>query len=363
MTKRESGTPSDDAPWRGVWSIARTVLWTSAISTAVAASLLTFPSSILRMTAFWLVLHTVSVARGKPGWLPLATCVLILVIKRVYWPPTFYVFVATALLLAGIRLVGPGCRTGPVAENGSKTSPGPVRQPGPTETRRRGLRWCGAGLLWLVWGLAAYQWHQASSVNHPVQMHPTKAVVCIGDSLTSGVHPYGGYPNDLANVLPVPVVNLGQPGITAEDALKLLPKLREANPQVVVIELGGHDFLRGRGRAATKSDLEKLIAASRGIGAEVVLMEVPRGFMVDPFAGLERELARKHDLELISDSAIRNLVLFSPHAPPGMWIGEPHLSNDGLHPNANGNTYLAERVAKTLARMYGIDIRADLTSK
>jgi lysophospholipase L1-like esterase len=208
-----------------------------------------------------------------------------------------------------------------------------------------------------------YQWDRAARVNHPVQLHPTKPIVCIGDSLTSGVSPYGGYPDDLVNLLSVPVINLGQAGITAEEALKLLPRLREEHPQVVVIELGGHDFQKGRGRAATKSDLEKLIDASQEVGAEVVLMEVPRGFIVDPFAGIERELAYQRDLELISDSAIRNLVLFGPHAPPGMWIGEPHLSDDGLHPNANGNTYLAERVAKTLVRMYGLDIRSNVRAE
>lgn len=67
---------------------------------------------------------------------------------------------------------------------------------------------------------------------------------------------------------------------------------------------------------------------------------------------------REHDLELVSDTAIRNLVLWSPHAPPGMWIGEPYLSDDGLHPNTNGNKDLAERVAKALAGMYGEEIRA-----
>jgi lysophospholipase L1-like esterase len=41
-----------------------------------------------------------------------------------------------------------------------------------------------------------------------------------------------------------------------------------------------------------------------------------------------------------------------------MWIGEPYLSDDGLHPNANGNKHLAKQVAKALARMYGEEICA-----
>lgn len=173
MANDKSGTTPDDAPSRGAWSIARTVLWTTAICAAVAASLLTFPSSIMWMIAFWLVWHTVSTAIGRPGWLSLATCVLILVIKRVYWPPTLYVFVAATVVVAVMV--------------GVITAAGEL-------DRRRHLRWGGVGLLWLISGLAGYQWRHAASVNHPVQLHPTKPIVCIGDSLTSGVRPYGGNP-------------------------------------------------------------------------------------------------------------------------------------------------------------------------
>jgi len=56
---------------------------------------------------------------------------------------------------------------------------------------------------------------------------------------------------------------------------------------------------------------------------------------------------------LIFDSAIRQLVLFSPHAPPGMWMQAGHLSDDGLHPKARGNSHLADQSARALRRMHG----------
>ncbi|HQU42838.1 MAG TPA: GDSL-type esterase/lipase family protein, partial [Pirellulales bacterium] len=134
----------------------------------------------------------------------------------------------------------------------------------------------------------------------------------------------GGYPEVLADLVGVPVLNLGQPGVTSAEALKKLPDLVAAKPQAVVIELGGHDFLKDptllktASRAATKRNLETLIAATRKAHAEVVLIEVPRGFIIDPYAGLERQIAREHDLELISDTVIRRFVLTSPVAPPGI---------------------------------------------
>jgi lysophospholipase L1-like esterase len=153
-----------------------------------------------------------------------------------------------------------------------------------------------------------------------------------------------------------PADDLGRPGITTVEAIKLLPQMTAANPQAVVVELGGHDYLKGHDRAATKANLQRILAAIRAAGAEPVLMEVPRGFISDPYAGLERELARGLDLELIFDTVIRRLVLRSPVAPPGSWTGGPYLSDDGLHPNANGARELARAVADALAGMYGPQI-------
>lgn len=89
---------------------------------------------------------------------------------------------------------------------------------------------------------------------------------------------------------------------------------------------------------------------------QVLLVAVPRGFIRDPFRGIERQLAREFDLPLIPDSLIRKFVLFSNICPPGTWIApEERLSNDGLHPNENGNRLFAETVAAALKRLEWVD--------
>ena len=114
-----------------------------------------------------------------------------------------------------------------------------------------------------------------------------------------------------------------------------------------MVELGGHDFLKKRSRAATKSSLVSIIRQLQNANAHVVLCEIPRGFIVDPFLGIEREIAREMDLDLIPDSMVRRLVLFSPFAPPGIWLTkENRYSDDGLHPNDHGNAMMARTVAK-----------------
>ncbi len=304
-----------------------------AVAIGVIVSLLTFPAAVPWMIAGWLFVSTVLILSGRPGWLPLAACLLIVFAKNVDWPPAIYAL-AGAMLVVGFWRVFPR----------KKSSP---------STPRRGITALALCAIWLGWlSFAWAAWETAHSRREP-ELKGDRPIVCIGDSLTSF-----GYPGELSKLLSIPVINQGTDGITTGDALKELQKLIDANPQVVVIELGGHDYLRGKTRAETKANLQTIIDAARSLGAEVVLIAVPRGFIVDPFGGLERELARENDLELVSDSAIRQLVLWSPYAPPGMWVDESrHLSDDGLHPNARGNRYMAERVADALVRLYGDDVR------
>jgi hypothetical protein len=102
--------------------------------------------------------------------------------------------------------------------------------------------------------------------------------------------------------------------------------------------------------------LVRIIEACRNAGADVVLVEIPRGFIVDPFGGLECGLSRTYDLELIPDTAIRQLVLRSPTFPLSRVLGATYLSDDGLHPNEAGARHLAAQVRDALLRMYGLSI-------
>jgi lysophospholipase L1-like esterase len=123
---------------------------------------------------------------------------------------------------------------------------------------------------------------------------------------------------------------------------------------LLVIELGAHDFLHGDSRAATKACLKGIIDAVRQTDAEVVLMEIPRAFISNPYWGLEREVAREEDVELVSDTALRRIFLRSTAFPPGSWLGGPYLTDEtGIHPNAGGRQILAESVAAALEHMYG----------
>lgn len=303
----------------------------------VAASLAAFPTETPWMIAFWLLWGTIRLLRSRGAWGPLAACALIVLVKRIPWTPGLGLLAGVALscLLAG-WLVGRSQSAGAV----------------------RGIAWLEAAVLWIAWAAMVFDWYAATRGPRDVAIAPGLPVVCLGDSMTSMGPPHGGYPEVLAGLVTIPVVNLGQPGMTTRQALRLLDRLALADPQVVVVELGGNDFVQGQSRGVVKQNLEQIIVACRDRGADVILMEVPRGFFSDPYWGLERQLAREHHLELIPDTAIRRLLLSSPTMPPGQWTSGPFLTqDDGLHPNARGNQHLAEYVAAALARLYGAAIR------
>ncbi|MCL4190864.1 MAG: lysophospholipase [Thermoguttaceae bacterium] len=302
---------------------------------AVVAALLTFPAAIPWMVAAWLAWFTVSLARGRHGALPLVGCCVALLIKGVDRSPG--ILVMGAALIAALA---------EVAISGLSSS-----------VARRRLALAATALLWLAWVALAADWHRSSHTSRSPVLDRQRPVACLGDSLTAGMVRDSAYPDHLARRLTVPVLNFGREGITSEDGLERLPLLLEHRPQAVVIELGGHDFLYRRSRAAAKANLARIIEQCRQACAEVVLVEVPRGFVTDGYRGLERELAREYDLELVSDTAIRQIVLMSPYAPPGMWLApDRRLSDDGLHPNPRGSRLLARRVAAALQRVYGDEI-------
>jgi len=307
----------------------------------VAVSLLTFPSLIPWLIAVWIGWYSVLALLDRPGWLPLIACVLIVVVKGIGWPPAMIVLVV-AMAVAGLAAMPPLQRRIPV------------------ETKR--LARIAACLLWVAWAIMALDRHAATHCSRTVELDANRPVAFLGDSIATGLTSRkDGCADQLARSLSVPVVNHSQPGLTASAAVDRLPALLETNPQVVVVELGGNDYLFGADGADVEANLETIIRSCQAADAEVVLMEIPRGFIIDRYSGLERRIARRHDLELISDTAIRKIILFGPTVPPGMWMDRSNrLSDDGLHPNARGAAVLAEHVAGTLERMYGEAVFGDV---
>ena len=97
-------------------------------------------------------------------------------------------------------------------------------------------------------------------------------IICFGDSLTEGVGASAGedYPSVLSRQLGSAVINAGLRGDTTAAALeRLVDEVLNKNPRLVILLLGGNDFLRQRPRRETRRNLEEIVRrvqAKRGDG-------------------------------------------------------------------------------------------------
>lgn len=281
-------------------------------------SLLTFPAALPWMMLVWILVAGGFYWKQKSAALPLAILIVIVVIKNPEWSTAMIVFVGVCLLATSIYWF---------------------------RDKSTDKIWWPLLLLLATWVYFLIDFGFGSGKNYIRTVAGRAIVVCLGDSLTDC-----GYPQELEKLIVQPVADFGFDGITSQDGVEKLDEIIALKPQVVVLELGGHDYNRGLSRESTRNNLVKIIETCRSNDIEVVVVEIPRGFIRDPWHGLERELARKDDLTLISDTLIRRFVFFSPLVPPGIWLPEDqHLSNDGLHPNKLGNKAFAEVVADSIS--------------
>ncbi|MDO4236172.1 arylesterase [Pseudomonas sp.] len=138
------------------------------------------------------------------------------------------------------------------------------------------------------------------------------------------------------------VVNASISGDTSAGGLARLPAALAAHkPDVVVIELGGNDGLRGQPPAQLKQNLASMIQASQDSGAKVLLlgMQIPPNYgkrYVDAFARVFGEVAEEKKVALV------------PFFLEGVG-GHPDLMQaDGLHPAVAAQGKLLENVWPTL---------------
>lgn len=175
---------------------------------------------------------------------------------------------------------------------------------------------------------------------------PGKTVLAFGDSVTfgTGASPGEDWPSLLARSTGWRVTNAGIPGDTAEAARERIQALLdEHQPALVIIEMGGNDFLRRRSQKAVKEDLRHIIRQVRQSGSQSVLLAVPELSLLSVVtrktsdAPIYKELAEEEKIPLIS-------ALFSEI------LAQPELCADQIHPNAKGYRQMASGIHAQLKK-------------
>lgn len=163
---------------------------------------------------------------------------------------------------------------------------------------------------------------------------PGSTIVCFGDSLTEGVgaDPGRDYPSQLKERVSLPVINAGVRGNTSADALARLDKdVLTHDPKIVIITLGGNDFLQSVPETQTLANMTQIIEGIKAHKAMVVWAEVKTSIFGDAYLHDFQALADKEHILLISD------ILHGI-------IDEPRYKYDQIHPNSDGYKIMADRI-------------------
>ena len=181
----------------------------------------------------------------------------------------------------------------------------------------------------------------------PAQAETTEQgkILVLGDSLSSG---YNFSPEKTWVALldaklseeniNYQVINSSISGDTTTQGLQRLPKLLEVHqPDVVIIELGGNDGIRGIPPKSIKNNLDKLVKMSKQSDAEVLLL----GLRIFPNYGQRYADAFFNNYQKVADV---NKVALVPFFLENVGGKDELMQDDGIHPNEKAQPILLENV-------------------
>src|SRR5580698_7838817 len=164
-----------------------------------------------------------------------------------------------------------------------------------------------------------------------------RTILVMGDSLSAayGIRPEQGWVALLTQRLQAQgygyeVVNASVSGETSSGGLQRLPRALEIHqPEIVVLELGANDALRGLPLSVAKENLTKMVQLSQASGARVLLVgiRIPPNYgprHTTEFADMYPEIAKQYHLPLVP------FLLEKVALDPSL------MQEDGMHPNARG---------------------------
>jgi acyl-CoA thioesterase I len=180
-----------------------------------------------------------------------------------------------------------------------------------------------------------------------------RVIVAFGDSLTAGlgVAAEEAYPSVLERTIreagySYRVINAGVSGETTAGGLRRVPWILKYRPEIVILELGGNDGLRGLSLIQTKKNLAEIIEALQKAHVRVVLA----GMKIPPNYGKEYTEAFE---EMYPDFAARYHVTLIPFFLEGVG-GRASLNQaDGIHPTAEGYLKVVQNVWPKLEPLLG----------
>lgn len=186
----------------------------------------------------------------------------------------------------------------------------------------------------------------------PITTANSPKIVALGDSLTAGFgllepesYPYLLQQRLKADGYDYEVVNAGVSGDTSVGGLERADwVIGQENVEILILELGANDLLRGMPVDKMKDNLSKIIQKAKARKIKVLLC----GMLAPPTMGSEYQKAY---VRAFPDLASEHDVEFLPFLLEGVALKKELNQGDGIHPNAEGAKIMTENIYKAVKPM------------
>lgn len=169
------------------------------------------------------------------------------------------------------------------------------------------------------------------------------SIITLGDSLANG---FGVSENDsfaiqIPHILGKNAIKLGIDGeVSAGLMARISSELDGKNPAVVIISIGGNDFLRKLDKSVAQRNIETIVRKAKAKTSCVVLLGVPDGILGGLVGGVS---------SVYYDIAKAEGVLLEKDAMPQI-LKQHSLKVDEIHPNKDGHTIIAQNIAELIKK-------------
>jgi len=167
-----------------------------------------------------------------------------------------------------------------------------------------------------------------------IKLSDDDLILAIGDSLTfgTGTSPNTNSPSILQSLSKRTVINAGIPGETSDKTLlRINQLLRQHQPALVILCIGGNDILRWKDLAQTQNNIQQMIDIVQQQGSELVLIAVAEFGLYPSAPDFYQTLADKNKLPLDNETI------------PAL-LRDSQYKSDTIHPNQAGYQLLAEEI-------------------
>ncbi len=210
---------------------------------------------------------------------------------------------------------------------------------------KRGIpvAWHGLNRMVTGWLVLLIVTFASSSINaEPVNADAAPTLLVMGDSLSAayGIERDEGWVSLLAERLQgdAQVVNASISGETTSGGLQRFTELLgQQQPDIVLIELGGNDGLRGLSPNQMQANLARMIEQSQDADAQVLLLgiDIPPNYgqaYRNAFTGVFHSLAEEYDVSLV------------PFLLEDIALNDALMQSDGIHPTADAQPLILDNV-------------------